>query len=166
MKFSFGCRLCCKDGIAIYIPPEECNFPPCPNCQERMRYFRSRIRWVIPEGATDALSFRIWDLRCKTCHKIHRLEPEGIVPYKRHCAATVEAVVNGEEPAELELSAIYRIAIWWKVVGDYFKSIIAMLAAQAKMSMKSDLTFKSIISTVTNAGYWTFPSGLSRTSPF
>lgn len=49
---------------------------------------------IIDSGGTP-LSMIIRRLRCGQCGKVHHELPDVVVPYKRHCAETIEKVIEG-----------------------------------------------------------------------
>lgn len=57
-------------------------------------------------------------LKCQNprCAKIHHELPDTVVPYRRHCAGTIEAIVDqkGFEPIEMDESVIRRIRKWFE----------------------------------------------------
>jgi hypothetical protein len=78
---------------------------------------------VIDSGGT-TLSITIRRLRCAGCGKIHHELPDMIVPYKRHCAETIEKMIAGNtDGIDCEERTIRRIKAWWAACTLYFNSI-------------------------------------------
>jgi len=50
---------------------------------------------IIDSGGTP-MTMIIWRLRCEQCGKVHHELPDVVVPYKRHCAETIEKVIEGK----------------------------------------------------------------------
>ena len=113
-----------EDGI-IYIISEEDGV--CPVCIGTLKVIGCRKRGVInSEGNKETLVIR--RLRCKICGKIHHELPDKVIPYKRHCADTIENVINGEvKDVYCDFLTESRIKAWWTAFRLYFESVLASL---------------------------------------
>ena len=99
--------------------------------------------------------------RCPRCKRLHTELPDFIVPYKRHCAATIERAAQGdveaiyEDNPDFEPNTAKRIRFWWDTVGPYFLYVLAGL--ELKIGAALDKTdFKAIIRAVVNSHHWVF----------
>jgi len=85
-------------------------------------------------------------LGCTECRRIHHELPDMLIPYKRHVAENIEAVIIGDsDSVAADESTIKRWRTWFNEMADYFggclKSITIRHDAEA-VEDKSDL-FKS-----------------------
>ena len=94
-------------------------------------------------------------LRCEKCKSIHHELPgDLIVPYKRHCAETIDNIVSGKTEAVIcEESTINRIRRWWNVVLPYFLNVLASLAEQYGVTFLG-ATPTEIVRAVANNNFW------------
>ena len=65
----------------------------CPICGEVLSVRGRRERKIIDSGG-EKVKLVIRRLRCERCKRIHHELPDCIVPYKRHCSETIEAVIK------------------------------------------------------------------------
>lgn len=94
-------------------------------------------------------------LRCARCEKIHHELPDILVPYKRHCAETIEKIITGKTAEVIcEESTIRRIVTWWAVVLPYFINILNSLNAKFKTTFEQSIAPREIIRAVVNAHLW------------
>jgi len=94
-------------------------------------------------------------LRCRECDKIHHELPDILVPYKRHCAETIENIISGkagETPCEERTSR--KIMAWWITLSLYFKMVLASLNEKYKTTFSAQATPKEIVRAVANANLW------------
>ena len=86
---------------------------PCPICQSEMRLIGSKRRKVQQADGTWIILV-IRRFYCFQCKKVHHELPDILVPYKRHSAKSIEAVINEDEelPVSMEESTIQRIQDW------------------------------------------------------
>ena len=132
----------------------------CPVCAGSLIFRDRRLRGVKNEfGEKDVYSLR--RLRCESCGKIHTELPDFIVPYKRHCAATIERAAHGELDAILmdnpnfEPSTFGKMYTWWQIVSPYFLNVLSGL--ELKIGEALDKTgFMAIIRAVVNSHNWIF----------
>ena len=87
--------------------------PFCPTCQQKLNVIGSRKRRLIRiDGIRE--NYIIRRLHCKNCNKTHHELPDFIVPYKRHEAETIEAILDGYDNAvPCEVSTINRMRAWF-----------------------------------------------------
>jgi len=114
-----------------------------------------RMRTVI-DNAGKEVRFQIRRLHCIKCNRIHHELPNCVVPYKRHCAETIENIIKGDSQVPCEIKTISRILAWWAALEEYFMSILKSLAQKYKVFYKDPPTFKEIMRAVTNSSNWTF----------
>ena len=126
----------------------------CPICGGDLSAFGRRLRKVIDSGGA-TLRLIIRRLRCGGCGKIHHELPDMVVPYKRYCAETVEAIITGETAAIVcEEGTIRRIRAWWMACRLYFESVIASLQEKYEIAFSSNMAPSEIFRAVTNAHLW------------
>jgi hypothetical protein len=114
----------------------------------------SRSR-VIIDSSGKLLRLIIRRLRCSECGKIHHELPDIVMPYKRHCIATIEKVVAGKEEAVCcEESTIRRIRQWWLACQLYFRSVLASLREKYGVSFCDAPSPKETVRAVANAQLW------------
>lgn len=114
----------------------------------------SRSRMFIDGGGTPR-SMNIRRLCCKGCGKIHHELPDLVVPYKRHCAETIEKIISGDQGAVCcEDSTVGRIRAWWMSLRLYFVSILASLEAKYGVEFGKPWEPKGIVRAVVNAHLW------------
>jgi hypothetical protein len=96
-------------------------------------------------------------LMCSGCDRIHHELPDCIVPYKRHCAETIEAIIHGEpENVPCEERTIRQILTWWSVMLPYLLNILKSLAGKYKISCHTSPAFKEMVRAAVNSNNWTF----------
>lgn len=127
---------------------------PCPVCGGVLIVIGIRDRGFIDsKGRRVILVIR--RLRCQNCHVIHHELPEIIVPYKRHCAKTIEKIVTGKSGGvPCETRTIHRIRAWWAVCIVYFRNALASLREKYGVEFSKKPAPKEIIRAVVNAHLW------------
>jgi len=119
-----------------------------------MRGLRARVL-IGSDGQKRVLIIR--RLKCSSCGRIHHELPDCVVPYKRHCAQTIEAVAAGHpEETPCDERTIRRLSAWWGVVGVYFLHVLKALAEKYKMKFSSPPTFRQILRAAVNSNSFTF----------
>jgi len=119
-----------------------------------MRCWRERV-FIDSAGRRRVLMIR--RLVCLGCKRIHHELPDCIVPYKRHCADTIEAIAAGQpEGVPCDGRVIRRIALWWEVMLPYYINILKSLAEKYKMSFHTPPAFREIVRAVVNSNSWMF----------
>ena len=109
--------------------------------------------------------YHIRRLRCAPCNRIHHELPDCIVPYKRHCAETIEAITNGIfNKAPCEGRTIQRILTWWKILQPYLSNILKSLAIKYITEYQSLPAFKETIRAVVNSNNWIFINSICTRS--
>jgi hypothetical protein len=84
----------------------------------------------------DRCAVSIRRLRCKGCGKIHHELPDFLVPYKRHCAETVEKIVEGNiGDVCCEGSTIKRIGRWFEARAGYFFGCLESIALRSGIAV-------------------------------
>jgi len=132
----------------------------CPICGRALAYFSTRDRDIIDtDGSIKTLFIRRLQCENKECRKIHHELPVGyIVPYKRHCAETIEKVINGEvtKAVENEQRTIDRIKTWWNYVLPYFLNILKSLTEKTGHIFDDSPKTAEIVRAVVNSHNWIF----------
>jgi hypothetical protein len=129
-----------------------------------MRSWRQRKLVSDDEKKMTLLIRRLF---CPECGRIHHELPDCIVPYKRHCAATIEKIIDdkAEEPP-CESKTIRRIKTWWKIIGAYLKSLLESLGEKYKTGFRNPPAFKEMIRAAVNTNNWTFANLICTRSVF
>jgi len=126
----------------------------CPICAAELKAIGIRDRYLI-NSAGDKDTLVIRRLRCTVCHKIHHELPDMVIPYKRHCAETVEKVVSGDvEDVCCDFRIEARIRAWWAAFRVYFENIRASLRMKYGAAFPPDPTPREIVRAVANANLW------------
>jgi hypothetical protein len=126
----------------------------CPVCGQTLFVIGVRKRKSIDaEGEAQTLIIR--RLRCKGCRAIHHELPDILVPYKRHCADTVEKIVVGNpQGLPCEESTIRRIKSWWEDCRLYFECALTSLREKHGAIFPERPAPREIIRAVVNANLW------------
>ena len=133
---------------------KSCEIIPCPVCGGLLIVIGIRERGIIDSRGEKRILI-IRRLRCKGCYAIHHELPEVIVPYKRHCAMTIEKIVTGKsEDVPCETRTIHHIRAWWASHKLYFKSILASLQEKYAVDFPEEPAPKEIVRAVVNANLW------------
>jgi len=147
-----------EDGI-IFIISEEENV--CPVCIGILIVIGSRRRGLI-NSAGDKEMLVIRRLRCLTCRKIHHELPDKVIPYKRHCAETVEKVIVGDVvDVCCDFVTQSRIKTWWNSFSLYFESVLASLQIKYGSIFSADSAPRKIVRAVTNSNLWVHTRSVS-----
>jgi len=126
----------------------------CPICGRVLFVIGTRRRGII-DSAGEKLTLIIRRLRCKDCLVIHHELPDTIVPYKRHCAESIEKVIAGDAAAVYcDSTTASRIRVWWAVCYLYFKSVLASLKEKHGAVFSDPPALKEIVRAVVNAHLW------------
>ena len=73
------------------------------------------------QSSGERIGLIIRRLQCKECAKIHHELPACIVPYRRHCACTIESIVEGSVWSVCcENSTTARVSSWFRKRFAYF----------------------------------------------
>ena len=134
----------------------------CPICGAALFCRSWRARTLI-YSTEDKVTLMLRRLMCSGCDRIHHELPDCIVPYKRHCAETIEAVINRDlektpnEPTILyEERTAYRILSWWSVMLPYLLNILKSLSDKYKIRYSNSPAFKELVRAAVNSNNWTF----------
>jgi len=112
------------------------------------------------DGGAKTLMIR--RLVCHKCNQIHHELPDCVVPYKRHCAGTIEKIIIGDINVPCESRTIRRILAWWHIVLPYFLSILEALAEKYKIGITP--AFRKIVRAVVNSNCWIFKNSFCTRS--
>lgn len=78
-----------------------------------------------------------------------------MVPYKRHCIETIEAIITGDAGEVCcEESTIRRIRAWWAACQLYLESVIASLREKYVVAFSAIPAPREIVRAVVNAHLW------------
>ncbi|MDR2898747.1 MAG: DUF6431 domain-containing protein [Clostridiales bacterium] len=140
-----------KDKKVIYVRADEILICPVCACDKFInKGWRTRKLILINDDISVLMVRRVW---CKGCNKIHHVLPNIIVPYKRHDAETIEAIITGCQCKTFcEESIINRIKVWWRRLQSYIAVIEASTQSGIIAPLKSRLS--KTISKLVNANLW------------
>ena len=128
----------------------------CPICSAALLVRGLRLR-VVTDSAGGKLKLMIRRLYCPKCKRIHHELPDCIVPYKRHLADTIEAIVNGIRAGlPCESRVIRRILTWWEKVLPYYLGIIKSLSEKYQVELGGTPSFREIVRAAANSNNWIF----------
>ena len=137
----------------------------CPICGERLEVYDTRgrmLRWG--DGIWRKLIIR--RLRCVGCGKLHNELPDCVVPYKRHCADTIEKIIDGDvKDVPCDKNTTRKIRGWWGSLYVYFQGILA--AHREKFGVDCGaLTLKVAARITANTHNWVFTCSGVTARPF
>jgi hypothetical protein len=125
----------------------------CPVCGESLFVIGTRERKYNEDDGTKVILI-IRRLRCKSCRVIHHELPDILIPYKRHCAATVEKIVNGDKNVCCDDGVITRIKKWWASCELYFEGVLTSLREKYGDVFSQYPAPREIVRAVVNANLW------------
>jgi len=126
----------------------------CPVCGNTLLVIGVRERKYIDSGGITRILV-IRRLRCKGCRVIHHELPDMLVPYKRHCAETVESIVNDKpESTCCDDRTVTRIKKWWEACRLYFENVLASLREKYGVQFPQRPAPREIVRAVANANLW------------
>lgn len=76
----------------------------CPICGGEVRHRDVKKRKVIlPEnkGSNAKTILKVERVYCNHCQRLHSVLPDMVVPYKQHCAETIEKIAEGDDDPPL-----------------------------------------------------------------
>jgi hypothetical protein len=121
-----------------------------------------RLRRLIDNDG-EKIVLKIRRLNCDQCGRLHHELPDVIVPYKRHSAETIKAIIEGTEVAE-DRRTIGRIKAWWQIVVIYFLNILKSLGEKYGLPLVPKPAFRELVRAVVNSGNWIFAGNLCTRS--
>jgi hypothetical protein len=126
----------------------------CPVCSGELSVLGTCDRKVImADGDEKILILR--RLRCSQCRKIHHELPDILIPYKRHCAETIDTIIDGKlESVYVDESALRRIKLWWDRLLLCFQSIPASLETKYGIRYSGEIKPAKVARTLANAHLW------------
>lgn len=127
---------------------------PCPVCGGLLLLFGTRRRkYIDTDGNTKALLIR--RLRCASCGKIHHELPDILVPYKRHCAETIEQIIDKKlDSGNCDANLVYRILLWWRSMSVHFEGVMASLRAKFGIVISATPSPRDLVCAAANAHLW------------
>jgi len=140
-------------GVFLFVM--SCETSICPDCGGTLLVRSWRARMLIDSAGTK-VAYQIRRLYCALCRHLHHELPDFMVPYKRHCAETIEKAINSEPDAPLDDRALRRFRRWWRVVLPYFLNILKSLAEKYKIMFNPVPAFKAVVRAAVNSGNWIF----------
>lgn len=70
------------------------NISTCPDCGGIMKYY-DKVRRIMRVKGGGKRWINVKRFRCIDCHKLHRILPEFIFPYKQYDRSIIQGVING-----------------------------------------------------------------------
>ena len=136
----------------IHVISEEAS--TCPLCCGNLKVIGIRDRRTIcRDGGREIYVIR--RLCCKFCRKIHHELPDMIMPYKRHCADTIEKIIGGDvADVCCDFVTEYRIKAWRAAILLYFERVKLSLETKFGVLFPSALTPRKIIRAIVNTNLW------------
>jgi len=123
-----------------------------------------RLRILI-DSLGQKMNLMIRRLYCPKCGRIHHEIPDCVVPYKRHCAETIEKIIEGKiAGASCENRTVRRIQSWWKIVMLYFMNIIKSLAQKHRIEFRGQPAFREMVRAAVNSNNWIFANSICTRS--
>jgi hypothetical protein len=99
--------------------------------------------------------------------KIHHELPYILIPYKRHCAETIEKVLAADSPgmidAPVDDGTFRRIKTWWKTLLPYLLHILNCLSVKHNVTFDAAAPPRKIVRATANSGF--YPHTRSAFSP-
>ena len=141
----------------IYIRSEEESV--CPVCFSGLFVIGSKHRKVIDQEVVKQ-TYVIRRLRCKGCKSIHHELPDVIVPYKRHCAETIEQAISEETSdavntvSAISRHTVRRIKKWWNSMSVYFDGIVAAVTFRYGCPREAISRPREVMCAVVNTHNW------------
>ena len=143
-----------NEAVFLFVENNEPSY--CPICGELLLPRSRRPRKLIDNDGNQIVYY-IRRLRCAPCNRIHHELPDRIVPYKRHCAETIENITHEKtNDTPCEEKTVKRIFRWWNAIHPYFLNILKSLTMKYKNEYHSPPVFKEIIRAAVNSNNWIF----------
>ena len=138
----------------------------CPYCSDGFKIIGSRVR-MFYDAACNVKTLVIRRLRCRGCLKVHHELPHILIPYKRHCAETIEKILSESASQSVDVpveeSTIRRIKAWWKVLLPYLLHILNGLTIKHNVTFDAGGSPRKIVRSAANSGF--YPHTRSAFSP-
>ena len=135
---------------------ETCETSTCPICGGCFYVIGVRRRQMIDATGT-LIVLIIRRLRCKDerCRKIHHELPDCLYPYKRHCAETIENVIDGKEDiTPCGIDEAERLKKWWRTMHPYFVRVLMSLNAKYETEFSEGTPPREVVRAVVNSHSW------------
>jgi hypothetical protein len=162
MVIAAGCRLIEQEGGIFLVISNELGC--CPICSASLSVRSLRLRGLIDSDG-NKIKLLIRRLQCSPCKRIHHELPDCIVPYKRHCAETIENIVTGNtRDVPCDENYIQRVLLWWSIVLPYFTGILESIAEKLKISFNTPPAFRETVRAVANSNNWICPNSICTRS--
>lgn len=102
----------------------------------------------LRESDGNSMTLIVRRLKCLHCHRIHHELPDMIIPYKRHCADTVEEILSGtdKQTYPCETSTALRLKIWFSLLREYFERSLTAIKHLYKQDEQLQQELSSLIS--------------------
>jgi hypothetical protein len=112
-----------------------------------------RRNYIDTDGNTKTLLIR--RLQCASCGKIHHELPDILMPYKRHCAETIEQIIDKRlTSGNCDANLVYRILSWWRSMSVYFEGVMASLRTKFGAVISASPPPREIVRAAANAHLW------------
>jgi hypothetical protein len=157
-------------GVFLFVVSGEVSI--CPNCGSALSVRSWRARMLIGSDGTKSV-YQIRRLYCGQCRHLHHELPDCMVPYKRHCADTIEKAINNgpDAPAyshvcdaPLDDRSLRRFKQWWGAVLPYFLNVLRSLTEKYKIMFNPVPAFKAVVRAAVNSGCWIFAHNICTRS--
>jgi len=128
----------------------------CPICGHMLLVIGIRERiYIDSSGITRILVIRRLRCKGKSCQLIHHELPDILIPYKRHCAETVENIVADKHgDVCCDNRTIERIKAWWEACQLYFENALASLSEKYGVGFPRRPAPREIVRAVVNTNLW------------
>ena len=95
-------------------------------------------------------------LKCRNCTKTHRVLPDIIIPYKRHCVETYNDVITNDAVNAIycEVNTIQRIKAWWIAIQLYIKSVLLAIKEKHGIDLSTTKKLVEIVRALANTHLW------------
>jgi hypothetical protein len=115
----------------FFVRSEEQDLCPC--CNGALKVIGSRKRKYIDDTG-EHITLVIRRLRCCHCGRIHHELPDILVPFKRHCSESIEAVITGNTKLTVaaDETTLWRWRVWFQVMAKYFFGCLMAINFQFK----------------------------------
>ena len=126
----------------------------CPICRGKLVCYGWRKRkYKDTKGDEETLLIhRLW---CGKCEKAHSELPDILMPYKRHCAETIENVINGSAgDICCENDTVRRIKQWWESMLPYIIGILESLTIKYGTVFSKPPKPKEVVRALVNTNNW------------
>ena len=128
----------------------------CPVCGHPHLTLKGRRKRILIKPGDNKICLKIRRLRCENCNKIHHELPDTIVPYKRHCAETIEEIITEKvsNATACYESTINRIWAWWAAMHLYIEKLLESLKEKYGIYLTKEKKLAEIVRALVNTHLW------------